>query len=116
MGRLYARLDNCLSSRSQCESQKPKFFVVHAPICLKIIVSNKLSFLEHVFLLLDGSVQIKVHENVVYGFIRKRVTSFVHFKVMKNAFSESTLFNSSWLVRTPIQTMLMLSEVKNFRC
>lgn len=70
MGRLYARLDNCLFSRSQCESQKPKFFVVHAPILLKI-VSNKLSFLEHVFALLDGSVQIKVHVSVVYSFIRK---------------------------------------------
>lgn len=48
-----------------------KFFVVHAPISLKIIVSNKLPFLEHVFVLQDESVQIKVHENVVYGFISK---------------------------------------------
>lgn len=72
-----------------------------------------MSFLEHVFVLLDGSIQIKVHENVVYGFIRKRVTSVVHFKIMKNAFSESTLFNSSCLVRTPMQTMLMLSEAEN---
>lgn len=47
-----------------------KFFVVHAPILLKI-VSNKLSFLEHVFVLLDDSVQIKVHVSVVYSFIRK---------------------------------------------
>lgn len=69
MGRLYARLDNCLSSRIQCESKKPKFFVVHALILLKIVVS--MSFLEHVFVLLDGSVQIKVHENMVYAFIRK---------------------------------------------
>lgn len=71
-----------------------KFFVVHAPVSLKIIVSSW-PFLEHVFVLLNGCIQITVHENVVYGFIRKRVTSVVHFKVMKNAFSESTLFNSS---------------------
>lgn len=51
------------------KAKKTKYFVVHAPILLEIVVS--MSFLEHVFVLLDGSVQIKMHENVVYGFISK---------------------------------------------
>lgn len=48
--------------------------------------------------------------------LERWVTSVVDFKIMKNAFSESSLFNSSWLVRTPMETMLMLFEAENSKC
>lgn len=115
MGRLYAKLDNCLSSRIQYESKKKLSSLLYMlQFCLKLL-SQCLSLNMYLCYWMEV-YRLRCMKMWSMALLVRWVTSVVHFKIMKNVFSESTLFNSSWLVRTPMQTTLMIFEVWILKC